>query len=329
MRKDWVEDNGWATAEDLSRGLTLSTLCPGPVGSQLATYLGRLRGGALGATAAMAGFILPSFALVVGIASVYGRWGGAPGPRAFFTGAGCAVIAVIAKSALKLTKTMLGRNRSSWAIAGASALIILLAPSLSFLAIVAAAASCAYADSRPSARGAVAPAFAACLALAFMGIKAGLLTFGTGLSIIPVIRAHAVGRGWVTEPQFVDAVSAGMVTPGPIVMAAAFVGYLHAGFAGAVAATLGLFVPVWALTLLLAPLVDRYAADARVRGFARGAMAAAMGGIAAASLVMGAGALASPARAALGAASAVILFLTPVPDPVVILAAGVVGLLTL
>jgi chromate transport protein ChrA len=79
--------------------------------------------------------------------------------------------------------------------------------------------------------------------------------------------------------------------------------------------------------LLLAPLVDRYAEDARVRGFARGAMAAAMGGIAAATLAMASAALASPARLALAAASAAVLFLTKTPDPLVILAAGAAGLL--
>jgi chromate transporter len=120
-----------------------------------------------------------------------------------------------------------------------------------------------------------------------------------------------------------------MVTPGPIVMAAAFVGYLHAGLAGAVAATAGLFVPVWALTLLLAPLVDRYAADARVRGFARGAMAAAMGAIAAATLAMAVGALSSPARLGLAGAAAAAILLTKVPEPLVILAAGAAGLLVL
>ena len=324
-----MEERGWATREDFARGLTLSTLCPGPVGSQVATYLGRLRGGAAGATAAMLGFLAPSFVLVVAIAAAYGRCGGLAGPRAFAAGAGCAVIVVVLKSGAKLTKTMLGRRRSSWALAGAAALTTLLAPSASFFAILASAALCSFADSRPSRRGAAGAGFVACLGLAVMGVKAGLLTFGTGLSILPVIRAHAVGHGWVTDAQFVDAVSAGMVTPGPIVMAAAFVGYLHAGLAGAVAATAGLFVPVWALTLLLAPWVDRYAEDLRVRGFARGAMAAAMGGIAAATVVMAGAALTSPARLALAGTAAAVLFLTKTPDPLVILAAGAAGFLAL
>lgn len=329
MERDWVRERGWATPEDFARGITLSTLCPGPVGSQLATYLGRLRGGAAGATAALTGFLLPSFVLVVGLAAAYGAWGGRPGPRAFAAGAGCAVIVVIFKSALKLTQTMLGRRPSSWALAAAAALATALAPSWAFFIMLASAAGCAFADSRPSRRGALGAAPAAWLALALMGVKAGLLTFGTGLSILPVIRAHAVGHGWVTDPQFVDAVSAGLVTPGPIVMAAAFVGYLHAGFLGALAATAGLFVPVWALTMLLAPLLDRWSGDARVRGFSRGAMAAAMGSIAAAVAAMGAAALSSPPRLALAAASAALLFLTKVPDPVVILAAGAAGLFVL
>ncbi|MDE2511009.1 MAG: chromate transporter, partial [Elusimicrobia bacterium] len=322
MERDWVRERGWASPEDFSRGIALATICPGPVGSQLAAYLGRLRGGAAGAAAALFGFLMPSFLLVVGMAAAYGRWGGRPGPRAFVAGAGCAVIAVVIRSALKLTKTMLGRHPSSWTIAAASALLTAAAPELATPGILAAAALCSFADSRPSRRGAVGAAPAACLALALMGAKAGLLTFGTGLAILPVMRAHAVGHGWVTDPQFVDAVSAGVVTPGPIVMAAAFVGYLHAGLAGAVAATAGLFLPVLALTLLLAPLLDRWSHDARVRGFSRGAMAAAMGSIGAAVFAMAGATLVSPARAAIAAAAAALLYWTGIPDPVVILAAG-------
>lgn len=326
MERDWVRDFGWATPDDFARGLALSTLCPGPVGSQLAAYLGRLRGGTAGASAALLGFLAPSFVLVVALAAAYGRWGLRPGPRAFAAGAGCAVIAVVVKSSVKLTKTMLGPRPSSWLIAAGAGLLTALRPSLATPGIVAAAALCAFADSRPSRRGALAAAPAAWLGLALMGVKAGLLTFGTGLAILPVIRAHAVGHGWVTDPQFVDAVSAGLVTPGPIVMAAAFVGYLHAGLPGAVAATAGLFAPVLALTLLLAPLLDRWSHDARVRGFSRGAMAAAMGSIAAAVLAMALAALTGPARLALAAAAAAVLLLTKIPDPLVILAAGAAGL---
>jgi chromate transporter len=329
MERDWVRENGWATREDFERGLALSTLCPGPVGSQLATYLGRLHGGAAGATAAMVGFLLPSFALVVAIASAYGRWGGHAGPRAFAAGAACAVIAVVLKSSAKLTKTMLGSRRSSWAIAAAAGVLTAAVPAASTFAILGAAALCAFTDSRPGRAGAVPPQVAAWLGLGFMGVKAGLLTFGTGLAILPVLRAHAVGHGWVTDPQFVDAVSAGMVTPGPIVMAAAFVGLLHAGFLGAVAATVGLFAPVWTTTMLVAPLIDRWSGDARVRGFSRGAMAGAMGSIAAAALAMAAATLAGPERLALAAAAGGLLLFTKVPEPLIILAAGAVGLFAL
>ncbi len=329
MERDWVRENGWATREEFERGLALSTLCPGPVGSQLATYLGRLHGGAAGAAAAMLGFLLPSFALVVAIASAYGRWSGRAAPRAFAAGAACAVIAVVLRSSAKLTKTMLGGRRSSWALAAASGLLTAAAPSASTFAILGAAALCAFADSRPGRSGAVPAQAAACLGLAVMGVKAGLLTFGTGLAILPVLRAHAVGHGWVTDAQFVDAVSAGMVTPGPIVMAAAFVGQLHAGFPGAVAATVGLFAPVWTTTMLVAPLIERWSGDARVRGFSRGAMAGAMGSIAAAALAMAAATLTGPARLALAAGAGAALVLTKTPEPVVILAAGAAGLFVL
>ncbi|MBI3566307.1 MAG: chromate transporter [Elusimicrobia bacterium] len=325
MERDWVRENAWATRVDFERGLALSTLCPGPVGSQLAAYLGRLHAGASGAAAAMLGFLLPSFALVVAIAALYGRWGGRAGPRAFAAGCACAVIAVVLRSSAKLTKTMLGTDRSSWAVAAAAAAVTLAAPSASTLAIVGAAALCAFADSRPTERGAVPADAAALVGLTMMGVKAGLLTFGTGLAILPTIRAHAVGHGWVTDPQFVDAVSAGMVTPGPIVMAAAFVGFLRAGLGGATAAVVGLFAPIWATTMLAAPLIDRWSHDARVRGFARGAMAGAMGSIFAAAVAMAAATLTAPARVALAAGAGAALLWTPLPEPLVILIAGAAG----
>lgn len=320
-----MRERGWATPDEFARGVALSTLCPGPVGSQLATYLGRLRGGTAGAAAALTAFLLPAFVSVCALAAAYGRWGGRAGPRAFAAGAGCAVIAVVLRSSAKLTKTMLGTRRSSWAIAACSALATALAPSSSTLAIVAAAALCSFVDSRPSRRGAADAGAAACAGLALMGVKAGLLTFGTGLAILPVIRAHAVGAGWVTDPQFVDAVSAGMVTPGPILMAAAFVGWRAAGAAGAVAATAGIFLPVWGTTMLVAPLIDRWSHDARVRGFSRGAMAAAMGGIAAAALAMAGATLTDATRLAIAVAAGSALVFARTPDPVAILAAGAAG----
>lgn len=329
MERDWVQREGWATREDFARGLALSTLCPGPVGSQLAAYLGRLHAGPLGAAVALFAFVLPAFALVVSLAAVYGLWGGRSGPRAFAAGAACAVIAVVIKSAAKLGKTLLGRERSSWAIAAAAAVLTFAVPVASTAAIVGAAVLCALAETPLGKRGALPAQAAAWLGLGFMGVKAGLLTFGTGLAILPVIRAHAVGHGWVTDPQFVDAVSAGMVTPGPIVIAAAFVGFLHAGLGGAVAATLGMYAPVWATTVVFAPLIDRWSHDARVRAFSRGAMAGAMGAIAAAALAMALATLTGGPRWALFLVSGAFLLWTRVPDPLVILAAGAAGLLVL
>src|SRR5438270_1250558 len=111
MQRDLVEKKGWFTRQEYLDGLALSQLAPGPLAAQLAMYLGLLRGGTLGATLVGLAFILPSFLMVLALSYVYVKFGGLRWMQAAFYGVGAAVIAIIARSAFKLVKTAVGKDK--------------------------------------------------------------------------------------------------------------------------------------------------------------------------------------------------------------------------
>src|SRR6516225_1489782 len=116
MQKDLVEDRRWISQEDYLNGLAFSQLAPGPLAAQLAIYLGWLRAGFLGATIVGAAFILPSFFMVLAIGKAYVTFGGTRIISALFYGIGAAVIAIIARSAIKLIKTSVKKDKLLWAV---------------------------------------------------------------------------------------------------------------------------------------------------------------------------------------------------------------------
>src|SRR5437773_1383339 len=121
MQRDLVERRRWVTDEDYKQGLALAQLSPGPLAAQLAMYLGWVRAGTLGASVVAAAFILPSFMMVLGLSVLYVRFGGLPWMRGAFYGIGAAVIAVIARSAVKLVRKTVGRDLLLWIVVGVNA----------------------------------------------------------------------------------------------------------------------------------------------------------------------------------------------------------------
>jgi len=158
--------------------------------------------------------------------------------------------------------------------------------------------------------------------------SAGLFVFGSGLAIVPFLHDGVVLQyHWLTERQFLDAVAVALITPGPVVITVAFIGYLVAGVFGAVAAAAGVFAPVYVITLTLAPRYDRWKRDARIRAFVDGVTAAATGAIAGAAVVLGRRAIIDIPTAAIAAASLVLLtIMRKLPEPLVVVAAGLVGI---
>ena len=159
-------------------------------------------------------------------------------------------------------------------------------------------------------------------------LKAGSLTFGSGLVIVPFLEQRLVQQfGWLDQRQFLIAVAIGMISPGPVVITATFVGYLVVGFWGSVVSTIGIFWPSFLLVLIAAPLLARHRGNPNVQGFVKGAYAAAIGTILGACILLGRIAIGDWLTALIGLVSLAVLFRWKVSNPLLIAATAVVGLI--
>jgi len=338
MQQDLVDERGWISREDYVEGLALAQLAPGPLAAQLAIYLGYLRAGVLGATLVGVAFILPSFLMVLALSAAYVRFGGLAWMQGMFYGIGAAVIGIIARSAFKLTKITLGKDQLLWAIFGVLAVstawtsreiiwlfllggvVAMLVKSFPVRARVRSAAGLFLAT-------AVLPANSRLWEIFVYFAKAGMFVFGSGLAIVPFLYGGVVqGHHWLTDRQFVDAVAVAMITPGPVVITVAFIGYLVAGAKGATAAALGVFLPVYLVVVVLAPSYKRWAKNPQLNAFVRGVTAAAAGAIAGAVVVLARRSIYDLPTVVIAVVSLAVLFRWKVPEPVIIAVAAVAGL---
>jgi chromate transporter len=338
MQQDLVDERGWVSKADYVEGLALAQLAPGPLAAQLAIYLGYIRAGVFGATAVGIAFVLPSFLMVLALSAAYVRYGGLPWMQGMFYGIGAAVIGIIARSAFKLTKLTLGKDKLLWAIFAALAVStawtskeivwLFLLGGVVYLAVrsfpVPAKATGAAGF---FLAGSLLPSNSRLLEVFLYFAKAGMFVFGSGLAIVPFLYGGVVeGHHWITEHQFVDAVAVAMITPGPVVITVAFIGYLVAGIPGATAAALGVFLPVYAVVVVLAPSYKRWAKNPQLNAFVRGVTAAATGAIAGAVIVLARRSVYDLPTVLIALASLAILFRWKVPEPVIISIAAVAGL---
>jgi chromate transporter len=351
MQRDLVERRRWISKRDYLEGLALAQLAPGPLAAQLAIYLGWLRARILGATLVAAAFILPSFLMVLAISAAYVRYGGLPWMQSAFYGIGAAVIAIIARSAVKLVKLTLARDRLLWVLfaismlatawteseiiwlflgSGVVALLVRFPPRWGAATTNALLPALGGAD--VSLAVPVAPAITSWPLLGKLAAyfaEAGALVFGSGLAIVPFMHGGVVNDfHWLSERQFLDAIAVAMITPGPVVITVAFIGYLVAGPMGASAASVGMFLPCYLFVVIPAPYFRRFANNPRVKAFVDGVTAAATGAIAGAAFVLGRRALTDVGAVAIALATWVVFTrFKKLPEPVVIIAAGVVGLI--
>ncbi|MGH9322774.1 MAG: chromate transporter [Vicinamibacteria bacterium] len=305
MQRDLVEERRWISRQDYLDGLALAQLAPGPLAAQLAMYLGYVHGGTRGATVVSVCFVLPSFLMVWAISIAYVRFGGLPWMQALFYGIGAAVIGIIARSALKLTKLTLGRSAVLWSIFGIMALATGWTEReivwLFVLAGVLTATLAAWPTRRfstPSSRlngvglvalaaPAAAPLVPSLSNLFWLFAKAGAFVFGSGLAIVPFLYGELVQtHHWLNDRQFLDAVAVAMITPGPVVITVAFIGYLVAGSWGMTIAALGVFLPVYLFVVVPAPYFRRHRSQPVIKAFVEGVSAAATGAIAGAAYVL-------------------------------------------
>jgi chromate transporter len=345
MQRDLVESRRWISKEDYLEGLAFSQLSPGPLAAQLAMYLGWLRAGPLGSTLVGIAFVLPSFVMVLVVAALYVHFGQLRWIQGAFYGIGAAVIAIIARSAIKLVRTTVGSDLLLWAIFAALAVttawteseivwLFILCGAITL--VVKAPPRLSRSSTNVITFGGLGQMLAGAHGLATVGtlgalflffLKAGAFVFGSGLAIVPFLYGGAVVKfHWLTEQQFVDAVAVAMITPGPVVITAAFIGYLVAGPLGAALAALAVFAPPYIIVLFGAPYYRRFAQNRQVKAFVQGVTAAAVGAIAGAAFILARRSIVDLPTVLIGGVTLVVLLRTKkIPEPLLILAAGAAG----
>jgi len=341
MERELVTERGWLSRQQMREAIAVCQSLPGPLAIQVGIFICYLRAGARGAWAGGWAFILPNFLIVAAIGALYVHFGGLKPVTAIFYGVSPAVIALILHSCFRLAKLGM-EDRLQWGLAVVCFFVtVLLQAEVALMFIGAGVIGVLYygtlwrrrSSSKLLAVTLATPAAPAAGAstlakLLVFFLKAGALTFGSGLVIVPFLQQGVVQQyGWLSERDFLVAVAVGMISPGPVVITATFVGYLVAGFGGALAATIGIFLPSFLLVLLVAPLLARHRANRDVQGFIKGAYAAAIGTILGACVLLVRIAIGDWFTIVLALASLVALFRWKVSNPLLMAVTAVAGVI--
>ena len=343
MERELVTERKWLGKEQMREAIAVCQSLPGPLAIQVGIYAAYLRGGFWGAWAGGWAFILPNFVIVAALGALYVHFGELRPVTAIFYGVSPAVIALILHSCYRLSKLGM-EDALQWAIALVCLVItVILQAEVAFLFIGAGLVGIARYGSIFRRPPPVALQVSAVPALAQMApvasgstlgklllffLKAGSLTFGSGLVIVPFLEQGLVQQyGWLDQRQFLIAVAIGMISPGPVVITATFVGYLVAGFWGSVVSTVGIFFPSFIFILVVAPLLARHRGNPNVQGFVKGAYAAAIGTILGASILLSRIAIGDWLTALVGLASLVVLFRWKVSNPLLFAVTAIIGLI--
>ena len=349
MQRDLVERRGWISRKDFLDGVALGQTMPGPLAAQVVMWLGFLRAGTLGALAASAAFIAPSFTLVLAVAVAYAHYQGLPVVQALFAGIAPAVLAIIVVAAYKLGRLTNRRDWRLWTISGVLGIVTAVTGAEIAVLFIAAGLLMIALDAPPRwlrrPRPPAAPTLlglgplagkslvfgagaGTLLALGWFFLKAGAFIFGSGLAIVPFLRQGVVhDHHWLTDGQFLDAVAMGLITPGPIVITATFIGYLAAGWQGAVVATVAIFTPIFLGVVLPGRWFIRHRDNPQIKAFVAGATAAAAGAIAGAVVVLSRQTIHTWPAAAIAVASLGLLLRWKVKEPYLVAAGAAAGIL--
>jgi chromate transporter len=356
MERELVGDKNWVTKDEMREGVAVCQSLPGPLAIQVGIWISYIRGGFWGAWAGGWAFILPNFVIVATMGALYVYFGGLSPVRAIFYGVSPAVIALILHSCYRLTKLGM-KDWIEWAVAAAAfAITVAVHAEVAFVFIGCGIVGLLYYGSLVRARAAAPTirSFVFGVPLAVAGaapgtlgkilgpllvffLKAGSLTFGSGLVIVPFLEKGLVQQmQWLNERDFLVAVAIGMISPGPVVITATFVGYLVAarlggslldGFLGSLTATVGIFLPSFLFILIVAPIMMRYRENPNVQGFIKGAYAAAIGTILGACVLLGKIAIGDWLTALVAVSSLVVLFRWKVSNPLLVAATAIIGLI--
>jgi len=338
MQHEFVRRRGWLTAGEFLDLVGAASLIPGPSSTEVAIYVGYRRAGLAGLALAGTCFILPAALIVTAIAWAYVRFGTLPAVGGLLRGIEPVVVAVIAQALWTFGRAAV----KSWllAVIGASAVALYSLGVNPLILLAAGGAIAAAARARhvvlPAlaplpllATGATAVAGEVSIAKLFLVfLKAGSVVFGSGYVLLAFLRGDLVERlRWLTESQLVDAVAIGQVTPGPVFTTATFVGYVLHGAAGALAATVGIFLPSFVLVAASGPFVPRLRRSAVAGAFLDGVNVASLALMAAVSVQLARAAVVDAPTALIALASLALLLGFRVSSTWLILGGAVVGLL--
>jgi chromate transporter len=353
MHRDLVEQRRWITEDTYKLSLALAQIMPGPLAAQTAIAIGYFEAGILGATLVGLAFIIPSFLMVVAISLAYVAYGGLWWMQALFYAIGSTVIAIIAIAAYKLARSTNKSDPLLWGIfvlltavtvwaqaelaeffilAGLLALIFKAWPGWKrglpmIFAGVALGLVVWVMESWLGQAGTASDSADVLAQILLFFTKAGAFVFGSGLAIIPFLQQGVVQQfGWLNEHQFLDAVAVAMITPGPVVITVAFIGFLVAGMAGAIMASVGIFLPVYIFTIVPAPWFKRHRDNIQLKAFVDGATAAATGAITGAVIVLGLRAITDWPTAIIALVSFGVLWRYKISEPIIVTVSGLVGL---
>jgi chromate transporter len=339
MEEEFVRRRGWLSREDFVDRVGAVNLLPGPSSTEMAIYLGQLRGGLPGLLIAGAAFILPSALMMCGLAWAYLRYGTLPQIAGVLWGVKPVVVVLIAQAVWSLGKTVL-KSRELMVIAAivlglaavkVSTLPLLIGTGVAWIAAnrfgtkaqvrgVAAGAS-------PAAGGVATFVAATTAGVFFYFLKIGALLFGSGYVLLAALREDLVTKlHWLSETQLLDGVAVSQATPGPFFTVATFLGYVLAGWRGAGLATLGMFVPAFTYVALTASVLPRLRKSPTASVFLDGVNAAALALMAFVGFQFAREAVMTPLAGAIAVVSAALAFRFKVNSAWLVLSGAVVGL---
>jgi chromate transporter len=359
-----VRRRRWLRPDEFAEGLALCQMLPGPVSTQLGIYIGYLKGGAGGAALAGLAFILPAYLILVALSALYAQYGSMPQISSIFYGLVPAVVALVAAAGWRIARSTVRGWRGAIVAAAACAVRLALGVDEVLILLAAGLLGVRWAPSSPpgeppaprapgkhsapgaGAPGALAPgmilgvlgaassgALAACggpvlIRLAAICFKAGAFVFGGGYVIVPLLESQVVDAcGWMSRTQFLDGVALGQITPGPILITAAFVGFRAAGVLGSSLATAAIFLPSFLWILACAPQIPRLRRWRRMQGFLAAVNPAVVGIIAASAGSLGKAAIVDPPGALIAVAVLGLATVARVDSALLAIGAGVAGLL--
>ncbi|HEV8581727.1 MAG TPA: chromate efflux transporter [Thermoanaerobaculia bacterium] len=340
MEDEVVRRRKWLPREKFLDLLGATNLIPGPNSTELAIHLGYQRAGWLGLVVAGASFIVPAMVIVGALAWLYVRFGKLPQADAILYGIKPVVIAIVLQAIVGLLRiavrsislAIVGLLGAALLAAGVHELVVLLVAGLITLAVetvrgnVRPRAGAIALFSTGSAAATAAPAVGLVPLFLFF-LKVGAVLFGSGYVLLAFLRADLVQRwGWLTERQLLDAVAVGQVTPGPVFTTATFIGYVLAGFSGALVATLGIFLPAFLFVAISGPLVPRLRASPAFGAILDGVNVGSLALMSVVTFQLGRAAIVDLATTGLAAASALLLLRLRVNSAWLVLGGGLAGL---